>query len=386
VSTVSDAGSPEGRVAQRGPRRSVDHTTRSSAAARFPGFGPRPWVLGVLNVTPDSFSDGGQWADTDSAIARGLALAADGADIVDVGGESTRPGAHRVDAATEAGRVVPVIRALAEQGVRCSVDTTRAEVARAAVRAGAAIVNDVSGGMADPGMAAVVADAAVPWILMHWRGPSDIMNSLAHYQNVVSDVRTELLTRVDAALAAGVDERSLIIDPGLGFAKDAEHNWDVLVHLDALVELGLPVLIGASRKRFLGELLADAGGTPRPPSGRETATAAISLLAAQQGVWGVRVHEPRPSLDAFAVWSRTVPAPEPVLIIDGPGWVDRPSSPLVGPDEDPWHLARLGHLTVPLPHAAPDPPRVRGGRRRIRVPGSDGGRRTVPRITRRDRG
>lgn len=270
----------------------------------FPAFGPRPWVLGVLNVTPDSFSDGGLWANADAAVAHGLALAADGADIVDVGGESTRPGAHRVDAATERDRVVPVIAALTGRGVRCSVDTTRTEVAEAALAAGAVMVNDVSGGMADPGMAAVVADAGVPWILMHWRGPSDIMNSLARYDDVLADVRGELLARVDAAMAAGVDERSLVIDPGLGFAKDAEHNWRLLERLDVLVDLGLPVLIGASRKRFLGTLLAALDGGPRPPSGREAATAAISLLAARQGVWGVRVHEPQPSLDAFAVLAR----------------------------------------------------------------------------------
>jgi dihydropteroate synthase len=258
--------------------------------------------MGVVNVTPDSFSDGGRYASSEAAVAHGLKLAQEGADILDVGGESTRPGAHRVDADTERARVLPVIAALTGQGVRCSVDTTRATVARAALAAGAVIVNDVSGGMADPGMAAVLADTGAPWILMHWRGPSDIMNSLANYRDVTADVRTELLARVDAALAAGVDERSLIIDPGLGFAKDAGHNWDLLRHLEALVDLGLPVLIGASRKRFLGTLLTDADGTPRAPSGRDDATAAISLLAAQHGVWGVRVHEPRPSLDAFAVW------------------------------------------------------------------------------------
>ena len=294
-------------------------------SVQFPTFGPRPWVLGVLNVTPDSFSDGGRWADTDAAIARGLELAADGADIVDVGGESTRPGAHRVDAVTERDRVVPVIAALAAHGVTCSVDTTRAEVAAAALGAGAAIVNDVSGGMADAGMATLVAEAGVPWILMHWRGPSDVMGSLAHYRDVVADVRDELLARVDAALAAGVDERSLIIDPGLGFAKNAVHNWEVLRRMDALVGLGFPVLVGASRKRFLGELLADADRTPRPPSGREAATAAVSLLAARQGVWGVRVHEPRPSLDAFAVLAEMSPtdpaephAPGPLVRVTTP--------------------------------------------------------------------
>jgi dihydropteroate synthase len=275
---------------------------------QLPAFGARPWVLGVLNVTPDSFSDGGRWADTDAAVARGLELAADGADIVDVGGESTRPGAHRVDAATERDRVVPVISALVAHGIRCSVDTTRAAVARAALAAGAEVVNDVSGGLADPAMGALVAETGAPWILMHWRGPSDVMDSLARYHDVVAEVRAELLARVDAAVATGIDARSLIIDPGLGFAKNAEHNWAVLAHLEAFVATGLPVLIGASRKKFLGSLLADGTGAARPPSGREAATAAISLLAAQHGGWGVRVHEPRPSLDAVEVWRAARPA------------------------------------------------------------------------------
>ena len=317
MGTGGDAGATQG-CRREAPGPVSGARSERSGSPRFQVVGPRPWVLGGLNVTPDSFSDGGRWADTDAAIARGLALAADGADIVDVGGESTRPGAHRVDAVTEQARVVPVISALTGQGVRCSVDTTRAAVAAAAVAAGAVIVNDVSGGMADPGMASVVVDARVPWILMHWRGPSDIMNSLAHYRQVVTEVRDELLARVDAALAAGVDERSLIIDPGLGFAKNAGHNWEVLGRLDALVDAGFPVLIGASRKRFLGELLADADGTPRPPSGREAATAAISLLAAHRGVWGVRVHEPRPTLDAFAVLAEMSPRDAVTAAATGP--------------------------------------------------------------------
>lgn len=266
-----------------------------------PVSGAEPWVLGVVNVTPDSFSDGGQWFSTDAAVAHGRQLVADGAAIVDVGGESTRPGAHRVDADTECSRAVPVIRALAAEGVICSVDTTRATVAAAALEAGALIVNDVSGGMADPEMAHVVADAQVPWILMHWRGPSDVMAQLAHYHDVVRDVRDELSARVDAALAAGVHHDSLIVDPGLGFAKNADHNWAILRHLDVLVALGMPVLIGASRKRFLGELLVACDGAPRPADGRETATAAVSILAAQAAVWAVRVHDVQATCDAFAV-------------------------------------------------------------------------------------
>ncbi len=275
--------------------------------------------MGILNVTPDSFSDGGRWNSTEAAVGRGRQLVADGADIVDVGGESTRPGAHRVDAAAEAAKVVPVIRELSGQGVLCSVDTTRASVAAAALAAGAGIVNDVSGGLADPHMIRVVAEHRAPWILMHWRGPSDVMGEFAHYDDVVADVRTELLRRIDAALEFGIDDRSLIIDPGLGFAKNAEHNWLLLDALPGLVDLGLPVLVGASRKRFLGELLAGPGG-PRPAADRETATAAISLLCAQRRVWGVRVHEPRPTLDALAVLSAVDAARN---ALDG-GWMVPP--------------------------------------------------------------
>jgi dihydropteroate synthase len=267
---------------------------------RFPTRGTLPWVIGILNVTPDSFSDGGLWDSTDDAIARGRQLVTEGAHLVDVGGESTRPGAHRVDPETERRRVLPVITALAADGILCSVDTTRASVAAAAIDAGAALVNDVSGGLADPEMAAVLADSGLPWILMHWRGHSDVMQELTHYDDVVHDVRAELRQRIEAALAAGVDERSLILDPGLGFAKTGAHNWELLRRLDELVDIGLPVLVGASRKRFIGELLAD-GEMLRPPIGRDTASAACALLAAQRGAWAVRVHEPRPTVDAMRV-------------------------------------------------------------------------------------
>ncbi|MET3806196.1 dihydropteroate synthase [Nakamurella sp. UYEF19] len=268
---------------------------------RFPVFGSRAFLFGVLNVTPDSFSDGGRWDHTDAAIAHGIELVRQGADVVDVGGESTRPGAHRIDGPTESERVIPVIGALTAQGIVCSVDTTRSGVARAAVQAGASIINDVSGGLADPAMAAVAAETGVPWILMHWRGHSASMQQQATYADVVAEVREELLVQVDRALAAGVDERSVILDPGLGFAKDARHNWALLEKLASLVDIGLPVLVGASRKRFLGELLLDESGTQRPPAGREAATAAVSLLAAQRGAWGIRVHEPQPTRDALAV-------------------------------------------------------------------------------------
>ncbi|MCZ2810662.1 dihydropteroate synthase [Modestobacter sp. VKM Ac-2979] len=264
---------------------------------------PRPGrclVMGVLNVTPDSFSDGGCYADAGAAITHGLQMHAAGADYVDVGGESTRPGADRVDAAEECRRVVPVVRELADAGVRVSVDTTRAEVAAAALEAGAVLVNDVSGGLADEGMARLVAETGVPWVLMHWRGHSREMYAAARYGDVVTEVGAELTARVEDVVAAGVDPAQLVLDPGLGFAKNAEHNWALLAGLDRLVALGLPVLVGASRKTFLGRLLAGPGGELRPVEGREAATLAISVLAAQAGAWGVRVHDPVQSLDAIA--------------------------------------------------------------------------------------
>lgn len=269
----------------------------------------RPVVMGVLNVTSDSFSDGGRYLDPDTAIARGLELRALGVDIVDVGGESTRPGAVRVDSDVEAARVVPVIEALASEGIPTSVDTMRASVAEAAVAAGVSIVNDVSGGRADTDMASVVAEAGVPWILMHWRPAGEFVNAAGTttYGDVVHDVRDELLTQVDLALAAGVARENILLDPGLGFVKDADHNWQLLNRLDELVDLGFPVLIGASRKRFLGSLLADPAGEPRPPAGREVATAVVSALAAVHGAWGVRVHDVQANRDALAVvgaWNR----------------------------------------------------------------------------------
>ncbi|HSL08023.1 MAG TPA: dihydropteroate synthase [Pseudonocardiaceae bacterium] len=258
-------------------------------------------VMGVLNVTPDSFSDGGCYLDRDDAVAHGVRLRLQGADLVDVGGESTRPGAQRVDASTEIARVVPVLRELAAHGVPCSVDTTRAAVAEAALEAGAIMVNDVSGGLADPAMASAMARCRVPWVLMHWRGHSDRMDELASYPDVVADVRAELVARVDAAVLAGVDPDALVLDPGLGFAKTAAHNWALLGNLDALADLGFPVLVGPSRKRFLGTLLAGPDGIPRAAEDRDTATAAVSALAAAAGVWGVRVHDTAASRDAVTV-------------------------------------------------------------------------------------
>jgi dihydropteroate synthase len=261
--------------------------------------------MGVLNVTPDSFSDGGRYADRDAAVAHGVAMRADGADLVDVGGESTRPGADRVDAATESARVLPVVRELAAAGVPVSIDTTRASVAAEALGAGATVVNDVSGGLADPAMAKVVADAGCPWVLMHWRGHSRDMRRLAVYTDVVAQVRVELAQRVEEALGAGVAPDQIILDPGLGFAKTAEHNWKLAANLDEIMSLGYPVLFAASRKSYLGALLADRDGTPRPVLEREAATLATTVLAIEAGVWGVRVHDVRASVDAIKVWEAT---------------------------------------------------------------------------------
>jgi dihydropteroate synthase len=262
--------------------------------------------MGIINVTPDSFSDGGRWLRPEAAIAHGLALLEQGADVLDVGGESTRPGAVRPDLDVELSRVLPVITELSRAGAAVTVDTMRAEVARAAVAAGAAGINDVSGGRADEAMLPTAAELAVPFICMHWRGHSTTMQDLAVYDDVVVDVGLELSARVDAALAAGVSPDHLVLDPGLGFAKTADHNWALLAALDTLADLGYPLMLGASRKAFLGSLLADAAGDPRPPARRDDATAAISAIAALSGVWCVRVHDVKSSRDAVAVGSRWV--------------------------------------------------------------------------------
>ena len=258
-------------------------------------------VMGVVNVTPDSFSDGGQWLDPHAAVRHGLDLVEQGADLLDVGGESTRPGATRPPVAEELRRVLPVVRGLVGAGARVSIDTMRAEVARAALEAGAVLVNDVSGGLADPGMAGVVAGAGVPFVVMHWRGPSSGMDELATYTDVVAEVRDELGARVAALTDQGVDRGRLVLDPGLGFAKRAHHNWQLLAHLDELTGLGLPLLVGASRKRFLGSLLPGPDGEPRPPQQRDDATAATSALIAMAGAWCVRVHDVPATADAVRV-------------------------------------------------------------------------------------
>ncbi len=275
---------------------------------RFPEGSPKglpPWdrcaVMGVVNVTPDSFSDGGRWFDTTTAVKRGLALVAEGADLVDVGGESTRPGASRVDADEELKRVVPVVRGLVSEGVAVSVDTMRATVAEQAVAAGAVLVNDVSGGLADPAMVPAVAATGAPFVVMHWRGFSENMNSLAVYDDVVAEVLAELRARVDAVVAGGIDPARIVVDPGLGFAKRAEHDLALLAHLGDLRALGLPLLVAASRKRFLGHVLAGEGAAPPPARERDAATAAVSAIAAHEGAWAVRVHEVRATADAVRV-------------------------------------------------------------------------------------
>ena len=278
----------------------------SDPAALFADLG-RPRLMGVVNVTPDSFSDGGRWAEPDTAIAHARDLLAAGADILDIGGESTRPGATRPLVEEELARVVPVISALAAEGAVVSVDTMRAEVAGAALAAGATLVNDVSGGLADPAILAVVADAGAPYVAMHWRAHSDHMRDFAVYDGpggVVEAVRAELAARVDAMLAAGIAADRIVLDPGLGFAKRATHNWDLLAGLDRIADLGHPVLVGASRKSFLGALLAGPDGAPRPVDQREAANTAVTVHLARAGVWGIRVHDVRASHDALRVVTR----------------------------------------------------------------------------------
>ena len=268
---------------------------------------PRPGrtlVMGVLNVTPDSFSDGGRYLDPAVAVDHGRALVAEGADLVDVGGESTRPGATRPSPEEEVDRVLPVVRALAGDGVLVSVDTMRASVASAAVEAGAVLVNDVSGGLADEAMLSTVAGLDVAYVLMHWRAHSTQMQRFTDYGDVVADVSAELRERLDAAAQAGVRPERVAVDPGIGFSKTADQNWDVLAGMERLHDLGHPVLIATSRKRFLGALLADAAGELRPTDLREDGTTATSTLAAAAGAWCIRTHTVRATLDAVKVAQR----------------------------------------------------------------------------------
>lgn len=257
----------------------------------------RTRVVGILNVTPDSFSDGGLYDRTETAVAHGLAMVAEGADVVDVGGESTRPGALRVSADVERARVIPVVTALAAEGVAVSVDTMRADVALAAVQAGAVMVNDVSGGLADEGMLATVAGLDVAYVAMHWRAQSDRMQQLAVYDDVVAEVAAELSHRAESALAAGIRPDRLVLDPGLGFSKNADHNWALLRAVDTFESLGFPVMWGASRKSFLATV---GGGLTRQPQERDAATVALTSILAAAGVWGVRVHTVAANVEAVA--------------------------------------------------------------------------------------
>jgi dihydropteroate synthase len=262
-------------------------------------------VMGVLNVTPDSFSDAGRWSDGEAAVRHGLDLLERGADIIDVGGESTRPGARRPTLEEESRRVLPVVSGLVGAGAFVSVDTMRAAVAAAAVERGTSIINDVSGGLADPDMLSVIANAKIPYVLTHWRAHADVMGAFSSYHDVVSDVVEELARRCGVAIQTGVPPETIIVDPGLGFAKEIEHNWRLLAHLARIRDLGFPVLIGASRKRFLGEVLSSpAANRQNHPATRDEATAAVSALAAAGGAWCVRVHEPRASADAVRVVAR----------------------------------------------------------------------------------
>ena len=255
-------------------------------------------IMGILNVTPDSFSDGGRFAETDAAIARGLELRDAGAAIVDVGGESTRPGSTRVDPAEERERIVPVIEALAQEGISVSVDTMNAATALAAVGAGAQLVNDVSGGLADDGMARVVADTGAHFAVMHWRGGVDVTPTFA---DVVAEVRADLKNRVAELVVAGVDPAKIVLDPGIGFGKAAEHNWALLNHLAEIGSLGHGILVGASRKRFIGALLPEGA----PMEDRDLPTAVISALVARQGAWAVRVHDVPSTRLALAIADQT---------------------------------------------------------------------------------
>lgn len=261
----------------------------------------RTKIMGVLNVTPDSFSDGGRYFDHEAAIAHGFELLRSGADIIDVGGESTRPGSVRVDEAEELRRVVPVIRELAAAGAVISVDTMRAKVAAASLDVGAHIINDVSAGLSDPTMLAVAADTAAPVVLMHWRGYLDRASASFHYDDVVAEVITELKTRIDEAITVGVEPGNIILDPGLGFSKNAEHNWQILGALDEFANLDHRLLVAASRKRFISTLLSPEDPKLAEESAKDQATAAISALSASAGAWAVRVHEPTTSAIAAKV-------------------------------------------------------------------------------------
>jgi len=259
---------------------------------------PRPLLWGVLNVTPDSFSDGGAFVEPQKAVAHAKAMVQGGASVIDIGGESTRPGAARVEPALEQARVLPVIEALKAEGFTLSIDTMNAGTAAAALAAGVSYVNDVSGGLADPDMLSLVSQSDADYVMMHWRGPSALMDSLASYSEVAGDVRAELKQRLRAAEHAGLGPERIILDPGLGFAKNPKQNWQLLAGLGSIVDMGHRVLVGASRKRFLGELLRPG----HDPVDRDAISATLGALLADRGVWGLRVHNPRIHHEALDVW------------------------------------------------------------------------------------
>jgi dihydropteroate synthase len=291
------------------PLRRVRSAARMRARANH-ARRQRPVIMGILNVTPDSFSDGGRYTDRDVAVQHASDMIAAGADIIDVGGESTRPGADRLDAAEEQRRAMPIVRDLIDRGIPVSIDTMNSATARVAVEAGVVLVNDVSGGLADTGMAGVIAETGVRYVAMHWRGPSATMEANAVYGNVVRDVRGELRARVDELRGRGVQQSQIVLDPGIGFAKNARQSWEVLGQLREFETLGYPVLVGASRKSFLGLLLPKGA----PTSERDRPTAVISALAAEAGAWGLRVHDvagTKAALDVWEAWSHGANAEVP---------------------------------------------------------------------------
>lgn len=297
TSDEPDSRTGEAPVSVRRRIRSV------TAAPGVPLGGDRTLIMGILNVTPDSFSDGGRWNTLESALEHAAELMAQGADLIDIGGESTRPGAQRVPVAEEQRRVLPLVRELARGGIAVSVDTMNASTALAAAHAGAAVINDVSGGLSDPDMTRVAIETGLPFVVMHWRGHSAEMAAKANYRDVVSDVRRELEYRVAELIVRGVDPAKIIVDPGIGFSKNAEHNWALLGHYGELASLGLPVLVAASRKGFLAPLVADGA----VPDARDAPSAIVAAIAASQGAWAVRVHnvaETRAALDVADAWRR----------------------------------------------------------------------------------
>ena len=263
----------------------------------------KPLVMGVLNITPDSFSDGNLYSSLDAALDHARLLAISGADIIDIGGESTRPGAERITVEEEQTRVLPAIKKIVEAnlGVRLSIDTMNAATAREAVALGVSIINDVSGGLADPEMFSVAAETKATLVISHWRGHSNIMNTLNSYQDVAVEVAQELQLRVDAAIASGVPRENIVIDPGLGFAKDMKQNWQLVARLDEIEKLGLPVLVGASRKRFIAGALDEDEPNSVSHERRDVATAVLTALLMQRKLWGVRVHNVIATVDAISI-------------------------------------------------------------------------------------